>query len=145
MGKLDELLIKLNGANEKVQEDALLEIIRRHKAQLVDLNIGQLMHGENSEGGPLGEYRSDSYKRLKEQLNPTAGGKVDVRLTGDFQNSFFLEADQFPVNVFATDPKTGKLSEHYDNIFGFNSKSKEEIVEDIRPEVQDYYRDLFQV
>lgn len=143
MGKIEDLIEKLKQATVQEQENNLLSIIRSHEAQLVDLNTRQLLAGENADGGSIGEYKSDSYATFKKSLNPA--GVVDLKLTGAFHDSFFLEADKFPVTVFARDSKTGLLAEKYDKIFGFTPKSKEEIKEDIKAEVQDYYRGLLQV
>jgi hypothetical protein len=143
--KVEDLIAKLKNVTPQKAEAGLLEIIRKHASQLIDLNTNQLMHGENAEGGVLGIYRSESYKKLKSFLNPDAGGKVDVKLTGDFQRSFFLEAEKFPIGVFATDLKTGKLSEMYDHIFGFSAKSKTIAVEDIKPEAVELIQGMLQI
>ena len=144
-GKLEEWIAKLKAFSEQKVDDGLLRIVRDHKSQLIDLNTNQLMHGQNAEGGVLGTYRSEPYARFKQSLNPLAGGKVDVRLSGDFQDSFFLEAEKFPVSTFATDNKTAKLTSHYEGIFGFTQKSKDEIVEDIKPEAVALLQGMLQV
>jgi len=145
VGKLEEWIAKLKTFSEQKVDDGLLKIVRNHKSQLIDLNTNQLMHGQNADGGVLGTYRSEPYMRFKQSLNSLASGKVDVRLTGDFQNSFFLEAEKFPVSTFATDTKTAKLTAHYEGIFGFTQKSKDEIVEDIKLETVAFLQDMLQV
>lgn len=141
--RLDDLIDKLKAFSEQKVDDGLLAIVKKHSAQIVDLNIDQLMHGENAEGGLLGTYKSEPYARFKRTLNPL--GVLDLRLTGDFQNGFFLEADAFPVTVFSRDNKTPKLTAFYDNIFGFTVKSKNEIVQDVRPEAQELVQGMLQV
>ena len=72
--------------------------------------------------------------------------RVTLKDEGDFYRNFVLEADKFPVTTMSTDLKTGKLAEKYGSeIFGFTDESKNEIVQEIKPDVQNYYRSLIHV
>lgn len=137
MVKLVNLISKLKAYNE---EAIILESLRRIEDVIVDLNRAQLMAGLNSKGGLLGTYRSKEYEEFKKYLNPKANGAVDLFLTGAFQESFFVELGKLPVTIFATDNKTGKLSEGYDFIFGLSPNSKRELRQFARPYIIEAWR-----
>lgn len=141
MGKLENWIQQLKQISQQQISNAVLDIMRKHQAQLVDLNINQLMHGKNESGGVLGTYSTNGvYGLFKRRIHPLAGGKVDVWLEGDFYKGFFLEADKWPVTVFSHDSKTPKLTAFYEGIFGFTKESKAEIVEDTKDEIQEYFK-----
>lgn len=117
------------------QEEIVLEVIRRNEPTLVDLNTAQLMEGKDADGNSLGEYRNQDYARFKQTLNPR--GVVDLKLEGDFHESFYIEAQRFPVFADARDPKTGKLVDTYGKILGFTKESKEAAADQIGPEAID--------
>lgn len=143
MGKIRELAAKLQAVTVEEQEQALLQIIRRHEPQLIDLNLSQLFSGEDAQGQSLQPYRSASYAIFKLSLNPA--GVTDLKLTGDFYRGVFAAADRFPIVLNSNDPKAGMLAEKYGDIFGLTERNKQEFREDIKPEVQDYYRGLLQL
>jgi hypothetical protein len=115
------------------QEEIVLEVIRRNEPTLVDLNTAQLMEGKDADGEPVKPaYKSEVYAKYKESLNPR--GVVDLKLEGDFHNSFYIKAEKFPVTTGARDEKTAKLRGKYGNIFGFTKESKESASDQLGPE-----------
>lgn len=116
------------------QDKIILEVIEQQQHTILDLNISQLMGGYNSAGEVFGTYRPGPYRDLKERLNPAAGGNVDTRLTGAFHNSFYIEADAFPIYVRARDYKEPRLTERYgEEIFGLTQENKKEAAEELKP------------
>lgn len=125
-----------------VQEVMILRVMQENEATAIDLNLAQLMGGRDSNGQIFGTYPEGQYKTFKTALNPKAGGNVDLRLTGDFHNSFYLEAKTFPVIFDARDYKTPRLTERYgDNFFGLTKESQAAYTDQIRGEVVEGYRD----
>jgi hypothetical protein len=125
-----------------VQEVIILRVMQENEATAVDLNTAQLMGGRDSNGQIFGTYPEGQYKTFKTALNPKAGGNVDLRLTGDFHNSFYLEAKRFPVFFGARDYKTPRLTEKYgEDFFGLTKESQAAYNDQIRGEIQEEYRD----
>jgi hypothetical protein len=144
MSRLKDYIEKLKAASEEGQTQALLQIVNRHQAQLIDVNQLQLLAGRNAKGDILGEYRSAAYAEFKNRLNPEPGlGVWDLRLSGTLYDSMFVEADGFPVTINASDSKADKFRDA--SPFGLDTKSKDDFREEIKPEIEEYYRSLFQL
>jgi hypothetical protein len=66
------------------------EIIRDSEKELIELlTERQMIYGE-AEENIIGHYYNKSYGRMKKQMNPKAGGLVDLKLTGLFWKEMFL-------------------------------------------------------
>lgn len=139
MGKIEDVIGRLK-VSEAEQTKVILEIIDRNKAIVLDLNTKQLFEGRNNKGEQIKPpYKNPKYAEFKRTLNPF--GVVDLRLTGDFHNSFFINDTSFPITFGASDEKTGELVQKYgEDIFGLTVASKAELSEQIREEIKDYYR-----
>lgn len=120
-----------------------MRVMQENEATAIDLNTAQLMGGLDSNGQIFGTYPEGPYKTFKTQLNPKAGGNVDLRLTGDFHNSFYLDARRFPAFFGAKDPKAPRLEEKYDGdkFYGLTKESQAAYNDQIRGEVVEEYRD----
>lgn len=97
------------------------ELIKEEKTLKV------LKHQDFEEGDIYGDgktytYRSTNYANFKRTINPIAGGKVDLILTGAFVDSMYLLKPKTGRYLFgATDNKRSKLVEAYSiNIMGLN-------------------------
>lgn len=144
MGKIRDYVDRLSKVDEVSQTQALLQIVNKHKAELIDANLLQLYSGRNATGGILGQYRSAGYAALKSRLNPLPGyGIWDLKLRGDLYAGFYVEGDQFPVTMNSSDSKADKFRDA--DIFGLDAKSKETFREEIKPDIKDYYRSIFQL
>lgn len=53
MGKIEDYIAKLKQLTPEVQEKALLEIIARNEAALVDYNIKQMMEGKRADDSDI--------------------------------------------------------------------------------------------
>ena len=60
---------------------------------IIDLNLGQLAKGENTEGDLIGFYKSFTYASFKQGLpGRVAGfGVVDLNLTGQYYESYVIQ------------------------------------------------------
>lgn len=107
---------------EKGLEAEAYKIIADVQHQIVKLNTDNLLKGLT----PLGQRLTPSYSRVKyakakNRFNPLPGlGNPDLKLTGDFHNSFYIIAKKSAFTLEASDKKTGLLIDKYgsENIFG---------------------------
>ncbi len=142
MGKLATIQNRLRYAK---LDRVVLEIIRDRQAQVIDLNLLQLDAGTDAYGKPLDPpYRSAKYADFKLTLNPK--GVVDLKLTGDFWDGFFVVADQYPVTFGSKDSKSAELEAKYGKeIFGLDAKSMDSLKEIILPDLQEHIKRLLLV
>lgn len=141
MGKIQDMATKLrkDGSVQAV-EKALLNIVKKNESEALDFNRSQLLGNRDSEGESLGEYASIAYANKKGSV------LVELKLTGDFQKSFFMETDKFPVVFWAKGDKTEMLTEKYGReIFGLDKVNKGAFAQGIKSEVQAFYRSLIHV
>jgi len=103
-----------------------------------ETNLKQLKRQDFEEGDIYGNgktytYRSQNYSNFKRNINPLAGGKVDLILTGAFVDSMYLLKPKTGRYLFgATDNKRSKLVEAYSiNIMGLNQNVFEKFQKDI--------------
>jgi len=142
MGRLRQLL-KNSQSLAKVFEKEIYLVVSSEKAYIIDLNTAQLMKGEDSDEKSLGFYKSPAYAEMKMILNPR--GVVDLKLTGNFHESFFLEdsGNDFPFTINATDEKRDELVEKYgEGIFGLSEKSLADLREHLLPIIRKRFLDL---
>lgn len=80
------------------------------------------MHGDIFGDGNTYTYQSQKYSQFKAKKNPTAGGKIDLILTGQFVDAMYLlKPRQSKLKFGNTDKKRNILKEMYgQNIFGLN-------------------------
>jgi hypothetical protein len=116
-----------------------LKAMRKHEAEIVDLNTNQLMNGKDSQGSFLKEYRSAPYAAFKRTLNPK--GVTDLKLSGDFHDGFFMNANKFPIIFDSKDTKTGMLTDKYgEDIFGLDKNSLAEAATYVKAELGEVLR-----
>jgi hypothetical protein len=67
------------------------EELVKDETTLIELKKQDLIQGDIfSDGRSFATYRSRSYGQLKKSMNPIAGGKVDLTLTGKTADSYYL-------------------------------------------------------
>jgi len=114
-------MASFNGVKKKVMRINNLSRLRAIVAKIIlsdkflaDAKAAEFREGENPDGSMIGSYRSLSYELFKEQINPIAGGAVDLMLTGAFIDSFFTKKAGASKFIFgATDKKKAHLVEKY--------------------------------
>lgn len=152
MGKIQLIINKLtkDGSIEE-QEKSLLKIIKDNQKTAINLNTDQLSTGTRSDGKKL-----PNYSKASVELYGKPDGPIRLFDEGDFYNGFFLHTDRFPVLFDSSDEKTTMLVEgekigiftkggYGKEIFGLDKDDKSTFVQDIKPEVQDFYRSLIHV
>jgi len=146
MGKIQDISNKLaREGTIEAQERALVKIIRDNRSEALDLNLNQLFEGKDSDGKEITPRYSPITVMIK-QAKGQPSDRVTLKYEGDFYSKFTLEGNAFPMEVTSNDTKTAALVGKYgESIFGLDKQSKEIFVQDIKPEVQDYYRSLIHV
>jgi len=65
-------------------------------------------------------------------MNPSANGKVDLYLTGQFYSGIRLETEtETEMQLTSSDEKTTQLTQKYEGIFKYNK----ETIANIKPEI----------
>ena len=77
--KLDKLTLP------RIQKET--EKIITKDPSLINRKQWEFLHGEDPFGNDIGVYANEDYRLFKIQLNPLAGGKVDLILTGATKNA----------------------------------------------------------
>ena len=90
--------------------------------QLKKQKINEFKHGKRPDGSLIGFYRDIDYAIFKQEINPSAGGDVDLILTGSFTNQLFVEQVRPTAFLFdSTDSKRDSLVGKYGvDIMGLN-------------------------
>jgi|WetSurMetagenome_2_1015567.scaffolds.fasta_scaffold15584_1 hypothetical protein len=95
-------------------EDIVDKSIKDNEQHLIDAQVDQMRHGLASDGGMIGEYKNESYKKLKQEMGSLAPyGMVDLRLTTDFQKAIKLEYSKDFLLPTSTDKKSDMLTGRY--------------------------------
>lgn len=112
--------------------------IKKSEKDILEIHRDQLRMGLGGKGDIKPKYRK-AYLNYKQSLpSYFAGNKVDLYLTGDFQNSTKLYYAGNEVEITATDKKTYDLVDKYtDDIFELNKTSKEIVHDSTTPK---YYK-----
>lgn len=77
-------------------------------------------------GGIIGTYKSEKYKKMKQSLNSSAGGNVDLILTGALSNSLSLsKLSEGVYKIISTDKKYEWMAKRYgDDQFGITEEER---------------------
>lgn len=99
------------------------DALEAQKAELIEYQKAQMLHGENVDGKKIGKYKNPNYARKKYNMNPLAGyGNVDLRLEGEFQRNINVRFFAESFVIFSVDWKAEKLLDAYGQaIFGLNA------------------------
>jgi len=98
--------------------------VKKATGKMLDANEKQLDEGILSTGQPVVPEYSPGYKRRKNKPN----WNPNLKDTGAFRRSFYVNVRPDELFFGATDSKTGKLTDKYSSdIFGLTQKSSEEV------------------
>ena len=113
--------------------DLVAEQVLKEEANLKNLKEQDFLEGDIYGDDKRYTYQSQSYSMFKRTINPLAGGKVDLILTGSFVNSMYLLKPKQGRYLFgATDSKRSKLVDAYSiNIMGLNQNVFDKFQKDI--------------
>jgi len=125
--------IRLSEARNRLQKLTLpllqgeVERIITTDDEIKKEKVDEFRAGQLPDGSDIGFYRSDNYRLFKMELNPLAGGKVDLILTGAFTRGLFTERiSKNKYRFGSTDGKTEKLksdSSYGPEIMGLNEET----------------------
>lgn len=109
------------------------ELILKEENAVKQLKEADFLEGDIYGNGTLVRYRSKNYEIFKARKNPTAGGAVDLIVTGQFVDAMYLLKPRGNKYRFGnTDKKRNILKEMYgDNIFGLNQAVFEKFQKEI--------------
>ncbi len=141
MNKLKKYIAHLRTFTPEKQEGDILQIIGNYQNVIVDMNTNQLMAGIDAAQHRISPpYSSKRYAEFKLFLNPA--GVVDLRVTGEFHEGFFISINKFPIEFDSKDKKAADLKKKYGaNIFGITSANKKELVRGyLVDDIHAYYR-----
>ncbi|HTY43972.1 MAG TPA: hypothetical protein VMC80_01905 [Patescibacteria group bacterium] len=126
--KLNELIQKIN------IEDMFVKAVTENEHIFIDSLTGQLIKGEDSTGGKIGQYASNEYARYKYSLNTQAGlGNVDLKLSGDLYHNLGLVEKSKKFFFFSTVSYFQKIQNQYGlKPWGLNDENKTETSEVIK-------------
>ena len=115
-----------------------IQVMNQESEQVLDMNRSQLLLGLTSRGKKIKpKYRNKRYAQKKRKLNSKPGiGTPDLKLSGDFHNSFTLKKKNNDYEFDATvsykkyiTPSRGDYG--YDNVFGLNPKNQKKFNNEI--------------
>lgn len=89
--------------------------------------------GRSVNGGIIGEYKNKDYEAYKVRLNPSAGGNVDLHLTGDLSDNLTMrKAGKSLFEIYSTDWKFEKIGRKYGfDEFGLSEEEKDLLFSEI--------------
>jgi len=134
-------------ALEKWQREAekiVIDEAKGFEAEIIDYNTETQLYdkGQAADGTPIEPPYSpvtEYIKRLKGQ--PT--DRVTLRDTGDFHQSFAIDWRSTEFEIYATDPKTGKLVRGYGKeIFGLDEIGLQQLRDDLLEPMQERLRKM---
>ena len=109
--------------------------------RLILLNQGNVIReiwkrwekGLSVNGGEIQpKYRSKEYQAFKKSINPLAGGKVDLTLTGALEEALTIKKQGDKFKIYSTDEKYNKIGKKYGfNEFGLNETEMIEFLEEL--------------
>lgn len=105
------------------------------KGDMITKQKDQLLHGLRRDSNKIGKYKSNSYARKKNSLNPLPGfGNMDWKLTGQLHKEIFVDVRSETFVIDSADDKTGKLIERFSDPFGLTKENQADYVEEsLRP------------
>lgn len=120
------------------------EVVADHEAEIVDMQLEQLLSGKNAEGEDITPlYKSPDYAAYKQHVNPKPAYRVpDMKATGDYHESIKAEVKGKQIQIIATDHKAGKLERKYGPLLGLTPENRERLKGEIlRPYIFDKMRE----
>jgi hypothetical protein len=131
MNSLQIYISKLQGIVNDF-DNLVTESVDETKQIATAYNKEQMIYGQDSADGIIGEYNWKEYGQMKAQMNPFADGKVDLRLTGAFHKAMNANINGNVMVIDSTDSKRNKLVAKYgEEIFGLNTKNKKRYKKDV--------------
>lgn len=131
---VEALIAKLDELPEFVQ-DISNNSIEDNSENILDLNRSQmLVSGIDSEGDSLGEYSAFTVQKRKDKGLQTEF--IDLRYTGEFQDSLILQQDKDAYFIGALDPKwQDEIQPRWPDALGLTEDSESKVTEILTNEI----------
>lgn len=119
----------------KTKESMQFDINRfmiQNESDILELAKHRMKQGAGVNGGYIGSYYFNEYSYFKyTEVNPLAGGKVDLFLTGElYKGMRIIPYNGFSFKIMSNDWKYPMLSEKYgEEQFGLTSEQMKEVKE----------------
>lgn len=122
---------RLQTLTKPVLRNLMYQEIKEDEIMLRGLKAKELLEGKLPNGKQIGTYRSPSYSLFKQRINPLAGGKVDLVLTGAFAESAYLLKPKNNIYGFGFSDKkaTSLLARYGKDVGGLNQQTFNRFVE----------------
>lgn len=105
---------------------AFQQLVSENNSIFVDEIKKQMYSGKNQFNYGI-PYKSEFYAKEKRQMNPSAGGNVDLYLTGSFYRGIGLVQQNMDYYFESSDEKNRKLKDKYPSMFVYNNDSLMEV------------------
>lgn len=146
MKRITDLRDKVVSLNEKLNSGELVRnVILDNEAYIVDLNAQVQLYeeGVNSLGVSIADYQPYSPITIqikREKGQPT--NRVTLRDEGDFESSFYIQANDQQFEIKAADWKTEELIKKYGRqILGLTNENVEKLIwEIIFPDLLEHFK-----
>lgn len=105
--------------------------------EMANIQAEQMMHGFNSFGNKIGQYKLEPYAEKKNRMNPLPGfGVPDLKLTGAFYRGINVKISGEMVITDSSNIKSEGLQKRYGpEIYGLDEQYKGEFLrEALQPE-----------
>ena len=124
MASLNEIKKRLKKVSLNDLQSEMANIITDDNT-IYQAKINEFQRGITPNGGKIGEYRNVDYAVFKQQLNPLAGGMVDLILTGSFSSALFVDyLGDSKYKFDSLDRKSDALFDKYgQNLRGINQQT----------------------
>lgn len=99
------------------------ETVLSDQKNLKSEKIREFSYGQMPDGSLIGRYRDAEYAIFKQQINPLAGGNVDLIYEGGFTKGLVVKPTERGFIFDSTDYKSASLEKKYgEDIFGLNQE-----------------------
>lgn len=108
-------------------DEFIQSAVKSNADEVIGLNTNDQLYKDGilSNDEPVTPEYSNPYQRFKQRINQPSD-RVTLRLTGEFHKSFKVRIGAQDFEIYATDPKTNKLTQKYTkNIFGLTKSNQQ--------------------
>lgn len=108
--------------------DTVFDLVILNTPTIINQVKRRWLYGKGVGRAIIGTYASEEYRLYKMQLNPLAGGNVDLELSGDLVNNLTIRQSGRMFEIFSTDEKFTKLANKYGyEQFGLSEEETHEL------------------
>ena len=90
MPSAENLKKRLSRITRKQLQSKVQEIVTNDQT-IIEAKQNEFEHGVAPNGDVIGDYAWSWYEDMKAQMNPKAGGNVDLKLSGSFHQGLFVK------------------------------------------------------